>query len=91
MGNLATIPEEELTWDSYYRIYYDNDDDEFVEQENPNTIYTTPMAEGGYDPTNEKDPLLPKTGDDDDDDAGNENQSIDWNTTDISQVPAPKY
>ena len=84
MGNLETIPEEDLTWDSYYRIYYDNDD-EFVPPENQNTIYTSPMAEGGFDitDTNEKTPLLPR--DDDDDDAG-----IDWNTTDISQVPAPK-
>ena len=61
MGNLETIPEEDLTWDSYYRIYYDNDD-EFVPPENQNTIYTSPMAEGGFDitDTNEKTPPPPK-------------------------------
>ena len=38
------------------------------------------MAEGGYDPTTEKDPLIPDTGDDDDDD------NIDWDA-DLGQIP----
>ena len=64
MSILETIPEEDLTWDSYYRIYYDNDD-EFVTSENQNTIYTIPMAEGGWD--NET-PVLDHDIDHDDDD-----------------------
>ena len=35
------------------------------------------MAEGGYDPTDDKTPLIPDTGDDDDDDAW---ADVDWNT-----------
>ena len=54
MVNLATIPEEDLTWDSYYRIYYDNDDDEFVPPENQNTIYTTPRMD--YEPPENETP-----------------------------------
>ena len=80
MSGLEPIPEENMDWDSYYRLYYDNDDSE------NNYTYTTPsnMAEGGYDPT-EKDPLIPSTGDDDDDDGddtGNVNQGVDWDNTD---------
>ena len=39
------------------------------------------MAEGGYDPTTEKDPLIPDTGDDDDDD-----DNFDWDA-DLEQIP----
>ena len=38
------------------------------------------MAEGGYDPTTEKDPLIPDTGDDDDDDDPLDN-------LDLSKIP----
>ena len=49
MSGLDPIPEENLAWDYYYKLYYD-DGDEFVPPENQNYIYTTPMAEGGrYD------------------------------------------
>ena len=85
MNDLDPIPEENLVWDYYYKLYY-NDDDGFVPPENQNYIYTTPMAEGGYDimdPTTEKDPLIPDTGDDDDDD------DTDWDNTDLNQIPAP--
>ena len=44
------------------------------------------MAEGGYDtmdPTTEKDPLIPDTGDDDDD--------TDWDNTELNQIPAQDY
>ena len=81
MSGLDPIPEENLAWDYYYRLYYD-DEDEFVPLENQNYIYTTPMAEGGYDTmdsTTEKDPLIPGTGDDDDD--------TDWDNTDLNQAP----
>ena len=43
------------------------------------------MAEGGFDPTDpttDKTPLIPKTGDDDDDDATNP-----WDSRDLSQIP----
>ena len=64
MSDLAPIPEEDLVWDSYYRLYYDDEDDDFQ-----NSVYTSPrtMAEGGDfpDQTNEKPPLLSKTGDGD--------------------------
>ena len=45
------------------------------------------MAEGGYDPTDttEKTPLIPSAGDDDGDD---DNTEIDWNNTDLGQIPA---
>ena len=88
MSGLDPIPEENLAWDYYYRLYYDDDDDEFVPPENQNYKYTTPMAEGGYDPmdsTTEKDPLIPGTGDDDDDD------DTDWDNTDLNQIPAQDY
>ena len=63
MSILETIPEEDLGWDSYYRLYYDDDDFQ-------NSIYTPPrMAD--YDPTTEnKTPALDIALDnvDDDDD-----------------------
>ena len=69
MSGLDPIPEEHLAWDYYYKLYYD-DDDEFVPPENQNYIYTTPMAEGGYDPTTENEnPALDIALDNDDDDA----------------------
>ena len=37
------------------------------------------MAEGGYDPTTEKDPLIPDTGDDNDDDDDEAWNNVDWN------------
>ena len=80
MSGLDPIPEENLAWDYYYRLYYDDDEDEFVPPENQNYIYTTPMAEGGCDHmdlTTEKDPLIPGTGDDD----------TDWDNTDLNQPP----
>ena len=46
------------------------------------------MAEGGYDPvdeTTEKTPLIPDTGDDDD------NATNPWDNTDLNQIPAPDY
>ena len=45
------------------------------------------MAEGGFDPadTTEKTPLIPSAGDDDD---GEDNTGIDWNNTDLGQIPA---
>ena len=84
MSGLDPIPEENLAWDYYCRLNYDDDDDEFVPPENQNYIYTTPMAESGYDPmdeTTEKTPLIPSDDNDDDD--------TDWNNTDLSQMPAP--
>ena len=47
------------------------------------------MAEGG--PMDETTPFLKHTGDDDDDDGhdtGNVNQGVDWDNTDLGQVPA---
>ena len=38
------------------------------------------MAEGGYDPTDEKTPLIPRTGDDDDDDGEDAWANVNWNT-----------
>ena len=68
MSGFDPIPEENLAWDYYYKLYYD-DDDEFVPPENQNYIYTTPMAEGGYDPTTENEnPALDIALDNDDDD-----------------------
>ena len=68
MSGLDPIPEEDLAWDYYYKLYYD-DDEEFVPPENQNYIYTTPMAEGGYDPTTENEnPALDIAIDNDDDD-----------------------
>ena len=69
MSGLDPIPEKNLAWDYYYKLYYDDDDDEFVPPENQNYIYTTPMAEGGYDPTTENEnPALDIALDNDDDD-----------------------
>ena len=70
MSGLDPKPEEDPVWDYYYRLYYDDDDDF------QNSVYTPPrtMAEGGIDPTdptNEKTPLIPNTGDDDNDDNTN--------------------
>ena len=61
MSILETIPEEDLVWDSYYRLYYDDDDFR-------NSVYTPPtMAD--YDPTTEnKTPALDIALDNDDDD-----------------------
>ena len=85
MSDLATIPEEDLVWDSYYHLYYD-DEDEFVPPENQNYIYTTPMAEGGEYPNDatEKTPFIPGGGGDDDDDKGVDNPIY---TADLSQQP----
>ena len=70
MNGFDPIPEENMAWDNYYKLYYEDDDDE-NDPENNYTYTTLPnMAEGGYDPTdptNEKTPLIPNTGDDDDD------------------------
>ena len=43
MSGLEPIPEENLAWDSYYTLYYDDD-------ENENYTYTPLMASsvGGY-------------------------------------------
>ena len=81
MSGLDTIPEEDLVWDYYYRLYYDDEVDDFL-----NSIYTSPrtMEEETTDTT----PLLKRKGDDGNDDAGNDNKVMDWDT-DISQVPAP--
>ena len=55
MSGLDAIPEENSAWDYYYKIYYEDDEDadDFLPPENQNYKYTTPMAEGGYDPTTE--------------------------------------
>ena len=86
MSELEPIPEENMAWDYYYRLYYDDDDSE------NNYIYTTPsiMAEGGYDPTDpttDKTPLIPDTGDDDGEDTGTVNPGIDWDEIDLDQFP----
>ena len=86
MSELEPIPEENMAWDYYYRLYYDDDDSE------NNYIYTTPsiMAEGGYDPTdptNETNPLIPRTGDDDGEDTGTVNPGMNWDDTDLGQIP----
>ena len=86
MSELEPIPEENMAWDYYYRLYYDDDDSE------NNYIYTTPsiMAEGGYDPTDpttDKTPLIPDTGDDDGEDTGTVNPGIDWDEIDLDKVP----
>ena len=87
MGNLASIPEEDLAWDYYYRLYYD-DEDEFVPPENQNYIYTTPMEEGGEYPTDttEKTPLMPGGGGGDEDDNAADNPIY---NADLSQQPIP--
>ena len=88
MSILETIPEEDLAWDSYYRLYYD-DEDEFVPPENQNYIYTTPMAEGGEYPTDttEKTPLMPGGGGGDEDDDNSADNPI-YNT-DLSKQTIP--
>ena len=51
----------------------------------------TIMAEGGYDPTDpttEKTPLIPGDNDDDDDDTGTVNPGMNWDNTDLGQIPA---
>ena len=49
------------------------------------------MAEGGYDPTDQttvKTPLIPDTGDDDDgEDTGTVNPGMNWDETDLGQIP----
>ena len=87
MSELEPIPEENMAWDYYYRLYYDDDDD----SEN-NYIYTTPsiMAEGGFDPTDpttDKTPLIPGTGDDDGEDTGTVNPGMNWDDIDLGQIP----
>ena len=83
MSELEPIPEENMAWDYYYRLYYDDDDSE------NNYIYTTPsiMAEGGFDPTNETTPLIPDTGNDDGEDTGTVNPGMNWDDTDLGQIP----
>ena len=87
MSELEPIPEENMAWDYYYRLYYDDDDSE------NNYIYTTPsiMAEGGYDPTDpttDETPLIPdKKGGDDGEDTGTVNPGMNWDDTDLGQVP----
>ena len=76
MSGLDPIPEENMDWDAYYRLYYDDDD-----SENKYT-YTTPMAEGGYDPTETTDDRTPLIPGDDDDDG-------EWRDADLSQYPIP--
>ena len=90
MSGLDPIPEENLAWDYYYRLYYDDDEDEFVPPENQNYIYTTPMAEGRYDPmdeTTEKTPLIP--GDEDDDDDTNPLDNLDLSQIPVTEEPTP--
>ena len=62
MSELDPIPEENMAWDTYYRLYYNDD--------NENYTYTTPpnMAEGGYDPTKENETSREDHGIDNDDD-----------------------
>ena len=43
MSELEPIPEENMAWDYYYKLYYDDDDSE-------NTIYTPSVMDGDYDP-----------------------------------------
>ena len=86
MSELEPIPEKNMAWDYYYRLYYDDDDS------GNNYIYTTPsiMAEGGYDPTdptNETTPLIPGTGNDDGEDTGTVNPGMNWDDTDLGQIP----
>ena len=85
MSVLETIPEENLAWDYYYRLYYD-DEDEFVPPQNQNYMYTTPMAEGGEYPTDTT-PLIPGGGGGDDDDNAADNPI--YNDTDLTQQPIP--
>ena len=63
MSGLDSIPEEDPVWDYYYRLYYDDEDDDFQ-----NSVYTPPrMAD--YDPTTENEnPALDIALDNDDDD-----------------------
>ena len=63
MSGLDPIPEEDPVWDYYYRLYYDDEDDDFQ-----NSVYTPPrMAD--YDPTTENEnPALDIALDNDDDD-----------------------
>ena len=63
MSGLDSIPEEDPVWDYYYRLYYDDEDEDFQ-----NSVYTPPrMAD--YDPTTENEnPALDIALDNDDDD-----------------------
>ena len=62
-------------WDSYYRLYYDDDFQ--------NTIYTSPRTM--EEPT-ETTPLTQHTDDDDDADTGNDNQVTNWDEIDLTQM-----
>ena len=65
MSGLDPIPEDNLAWDSYYTLYYDDND---VDDDFQNSVYTPPrMAD--YDPTTENEnPALDIALDNDDDD-----------------------
>ena len=65
MSAIEPIPEENLAWDSYYTLYYDDDD---VDDDFQNSVYKPPrMAD--YDPTTENEnPALDIALDNDDDD-----------------------
>ena len=47
MSELDPIPEENMAWDSYYRLYYDDDSENYA--------YTN-MASGGYEPIPDTEP-----------------------------------
>ena len=62
MSGLDPIPEENMDWDSYYRLYYDDDDFE-------NSVYTPTAMDGDYDPDRENEnTVLDQALDSDDDD-----------------------
>ena len=63
MSGFDPIPEDNLAWDSYYTLYYDDD------AENENYTYTPPRMADDYDPTTENEnPALDIALDNDDDD-----------------------
>ena len=63
MSGLDPIPEEDPVWDYYYRLYYDDEDDDVQ-----NSVYT-PQRMADYDPTTENEnPALDIALDNDDDD-----------------------
>ena len=62
MSGLDPIPKENMAWDSYYRLYYDDDDFE-------NSVYTPTAIDGDYDPDRENEnTVLDQALDSDDDD-----------------------
>ena len=64
MSGLDPIPEENLAWDSYYTLYYDDDD---VAYDFQNYTYTPPRMADDYDRTTEnKNPTLDIALDNDD-------------------------